>query len=84
MTNTQELNQRLRGGLRWVGGTFTNASDTGSNIVTGLQKVLVCGANANITAIAIGIKESTTAGTITIYGETGADTDDGTWWAIGK
>lgn len=84
MTYTQGMNQRLRGGIRWVGGTFTNAADSGSDIITGLNRVLVCGANANITAIAIGIKESSTAGTVTIYGETGADTDDGTWWAIGK
>ena len=72
----------LRGGLRIVCGTFTDATTTGEDIITGLAKVLVCGANANVTAKAIGIKESATAGTLTIYGE--ASTDDGTWWAIGK
>jgi hypothetical protein len=85
MTSTIDFNQVLpKGGYRIVGGTFTNAADTGSNIVTGLTKVLACFANANATALAIGIKESTTAGTITIYGETSADTDDGVWWAIGR
>lgn len=72
----------LRGGLYFVGGEFVDATTTGEAIVTGLRKVLVCGANANVTAKAIGIKESSTAGTLTIYGE--ASTDDGYWWAIGK
>jgi hypothetical protein len=72
----------LRGGLRLSAGTFTDATTTGESIVTGLAKVLTCGANANVTAKAIGIKESATVGTLTIYGE--ASTDDGYWFAIGK
>jgi hypothetical protein len=84
MTYTVDLAQRFGNGLQIRGGTFTNAADTGSAIVTGLNKVLLCGANANATALAIGIKESSTAGTLTVYGETGADTDDGMWFAIGK
>jgi hypothetical protein len=84
MTYTVDLAHRIGNGLQMRAGTFTDAHDTGDSIVTGLNKVLVCGANANITAKAIGIKESSTAGTLTIYGETSADTDDGIWFAIGK
>ena len=72
----------IGGGLRLVAGTFIDATTTGESIVTGLAKVLTCGANANVTAKAIGIKESATAGTLTIYGE--ASTDDGYWYAIGR
>jgi|WetSurMetagenome_2_1015567.scaffolds.fasta_scaffold1167252_2 hypothetical protein len=72
----------IGGGLYVVGGEFVDATTTGESIVTGLSKALFCGANANVTAKAIGIKESATAGTLTIYGE--ASTDDGYWWAIGR
>jgi hypothetical protein len=84
MTSTVDFAQKLRGGFRIVGGTFTNAADSGSDIVTGLSKISACFACCDTTALAIGVAESSTLGTLTIYGETGADTDDGTWWAIGK
>ena len=84
MTYTVDFCKVLGGGLKISGGKFTDAADTGSALKTGLNKVLACFASCNTTALAIGIKESATAGTLTVYGETGADTDDGTWWAIGK
>lgn len=84
MTYTIEKAIPLGHGFRMVMGTFTDAHDTGDSIVTGLPKVAFAGANANITAKAIGLTESATAGTLTIYGETAADTDDGYWFAVGS
>jgi hypothetical protein len=84
MTSTVDYKRNLHGGYVITGGTFTNAADTGSALVTGLNRVLACFATCDTTALAIGIKESSTKGTLTVYGETGADTDDGTWFAIGR
>jgi hypothetical protein len=72
----------VRGGRMRVTGTFTSAAAAGSDIVTGFGKVLACGATAN-TAVALGCKESSTAGTITIYA-TNDGSDNGEWWAEGN
>jgi hypothetical protein len=72
----------IGGGLRVVFGTYTDAAADGSNIVTGLHKVFMC-MQSPVQQICMGCKESTTAGTITVYAANDG-TDDGGWFAIGQ
>ena len=72
----------LRGGLYMSYGTYTDAAIAGTDVVTGLGKV-VCAFATPDSAITTGCKESATAGTITVYpSEDG--TEDGFWMAIGR
>jgi hypothetical protein len=71
----------IGGGLRSVSGTITQAAFAGTDVVTGLQKVLHAGV-APSTNVKMTAKESATAGTITIYAENDG-VDSGTWFAVG-
>jgi hypothetical protein len=72
----------LRGGLYMSYGTYTDVDVAGTNVVTGLGKV-VCAFVTPDSASTTGCKESATAGTITVYpSEDG--TEDGFWMAIGR
>jgi hypothetical protein len=76
------MKRPVGGGRLRVNGTFTDAAFAGSDIVTGLAKVLDCGA-ISADQVAIGCAESATAGTLTVKA-TNDGVDDGTWWAEGR
>jgi hypothetical protein len=72
----------VRGGRMRVTGTFTDAAFAGSDIVTGLGKLLSYGVQCTDSQTALRAVESSTAGTLTVYA-TNDGVDDGVWWAEG-